>query len=78
MPDATSEPDINASCTIALLTQKVIEGSFPYSDIEKGFTYIPAMYVEPFSISLYGKEPLRTFYVNLLSPHDASKYHFAP
>ena len=37
------------------LTQKVLKGYFPYS--EKGSTYIPGMYVEPFSISLYEKEP---------------------
>ena len=44
-----------------LLTQKVLKGSVPYSDIGKGSTYIPGMIVEPFSITLYGKEPQEPF-----------------
>ena len=55
--------------TYTLFTQKVIGGYFPFSDIGEGFTYILGMYAEPFSVSLYGKEPSRPFCVK--SAYDA-------
>ena len=43
-----------------LLEHRVLKGSYPCSNIEKGCTYMPGMYVEPLSILLYGKEHSRT------------------
>ena len=37
----------------SLLEQTIIGGYFLNSNLEKGFTYMPGMYVEPFSRLLY-------------------------
>ena len=38
-----------------LLEQYVLEGSSSYSNIEKGYTYIADLHIEPFSILLDDK-----------------------
>ena len=47
----------------------VLKGRVPHRNIEKRPTYIPDMYVEPFSLLRCGKEPLRTFRFEMYESH---------